>query len=232
MGQSDVQRAGERVAAHGRAHERHGAVVGAGAQTARTSGGERHPLGLSTARETQPPGDRRAAPRRRSRGGRDDVGARLAGGAPGCDGRMKGDREPAVRPAHGRGDRHGRPAVHGRCGGADHHGKHDATQYGHEQRTVAEHLRSVGAGPRLRPRSSAPHGELSRYSSNPPGRLAQLGERRLDKAEVTGSSPVSPIGRIQTPTGARPRPSRATAARSGAVVQAQYRPAPLVDSVG
>src|SRR4029079_5914076 len=25
-----------------------------------------------------------------------------------------------------------------------------------------------------------------------PGRLAQLGERRLDKAEVTGSSPVSP----------------------------------------
>jgi hypothetical protein len=27
-----------------------------------------------------------------------------------------------------------------------------------------------------------------------PGRLAQLGERRLDKAEVTGSSPVSPIG--------------------------------------
>ncbi len=26
-----------------------------------------------------------------------------------------------------------------------------------------------------------------------PGRLAQLGERRLDKAEVTGSSPVSPI---------------------------------------
>ena len=28
-----------------------------------------------------------------------------------------------------------------------------------------------------------------------PGRLAQLGERRLDKAEVTGSSPVSPIKR-------------------------------------
>src|SRR5258708_34702383 len=26
-----------------------------------------------------------------------------------------------------------------------------------------------------------------------PGRLAQLGERRLDKAEVTGSSPASPI---------------------------------------
>jgi hypothetical protein len=26
-----------------------------------------------------------------------------------------------------------------------------------------------------------------------PGRLAQLGERRLDKAEVTGSSPVSPM---------------------------------------
>src|SRR3712207_8890267 len=28
-----------------------------------------------------------------------------------------------------------------------------------------------------------------------PGRLAQLGERRLDKAEVTGSSPVSPTAR-------------------------------------
>ena len=26
-----------------------------------------------------------------------------------------------------------------------------------------------------------------------PGRLAQLGERRLDKAEVTGSNPVSPM---------------------------------------
>jgi hypothetical protein len=27
-----------------------------------------------------------------------------------------------------------------------------------------------------------------------PGRLAQLGERQLDKLEVTGSSPVAPIG--------------------------------------
>jgi hypothetical protein len=27
-----------------------------------------------------------------------------------------------------------------------------------------------------------------------PGRLAQLGERRLDKAEVIGSSPISPTG--------------------------------------
>ena len=27
-----------------------------------------------------------------------------------------------------------------------------------------------------------------------PGRIAQLGERRLDKAEVTGSSPVTPMG--------------------------------------
>src|SRR3954467_8912243 len=36
-------------------------------------------------------------------------------------------------------------------------------------------------------------GDLSRcYPSRTPGRLAQLGERRLDKAEVTGSSPVSP----------------------------------------
>ena len=33
------------------------------------------------------------------------------------------------------------------------------------------------------------------YAWQPPGRLAQLGERRLDKAEVTGSSPVSPIKR-------------------------------------
>src|ERR1700754_4583939 len=33
------------------------------------------------------------------------------------------------------------------------------------------------------------------YAWQPPGRLAQLGERRLDKAEVTGSSPVSPIER-------------------------------------
>src|SRR4051794_40421693 len=33
------------------------------------------------------------------------------------------------------------------------------------------------------------------YAWQPPGRLAQLGERRLDKAEVTGSSPVSPTER-------------------------------------
>ena len=32
------------------------------------------------------------------------------------------------------------------------------------------------------------------YPVRLPGRLAQLGERRLDKAEVTGSSPVSPTG--------------------------------------
>ena len=32
-----------------------------------------------------------------------------------------------------------------------------------------------------------------------PGRLAQLGERRLDKAEVTGSSPVSPIAHRPKP---------------------------------
>ena len=30
-----------------------------------------------------------------------------------------------------------------------------------------------------------------------PGRLAQLGERRLDKAEVAGSSPASPIARTR-----------------------------------
>src|ERR1044072_7802539 len=33
------------------------------------------------------------------------------------------------------------------------------------------------------------------YAWQPPGRLAQLGERHLDKAEVTGSSPVSPTER-------------------------------------
>ena len=34
-----------------------------------------------------------------------------------------------------------------------------------------------------------------------PGRLAQLGERRLDKAEVTGSSPVSPTYESPAPAG-------------------------------
>ncbi len=29
-----------------------------------------------------------------------------------------------------------------------------------------------------------------------PGRLAQLGERQLDKLEVTGSSPVTPIRKV------------------------------------
>ena len=47
-------------------------------------------------------------------------------------------------------------------------------------------------------RSSGLHSSWSEslshcYAWQPPGRLAQLGERRLDKAEVTGSSPVSPI---------------------------------------
>src|SRR4051794_37752377 len=36
-----------------------------------------------------------------------------------------------------------------------------------------------------------------------PGRLAQLGERRLDKAEVTGSSPVSPMRRSRSRRGRR-----------------------------
>jgi hypothetical protein len=46
------------------------------------------------------------------------------------------------------------------------------------------------------PRASARGGDqdASWYICTPPGRLAQLGERRLDKAEVTGSSPVSPTG--------------------------------------
>ena len=50
-------------------------------------------------------------------------------------------------------------------------------------------------------RSPPPHlaGESTRTTRTqvhlaPPGRLAQLGERRLDKAEVAGSSPASPIG--------------------------------------
>src|SRR2546421_11094515 len=37
----------------------------------------------------------------------------------------------------------------------------------------------------------------------PLGRLAQLGERRLDKAEVTGSSPVSPTLAIPVAIGDR-----------------------------
>ena len=32
----------------------------------------------------------------------------------------------------------------------------------------------------------------TRCYAEPPGRLAQLGERQLDKLEVTGSSPVAP----------------------------------------
>src|SRR4051794_901000 len=44
------------------------------------------------------------------------------------------------------------------------------------------------------------------YAWQPPGRLAQLGERRLDKAEVTGSSPVSPT--FENRTTARFRGSR------------------------
>ncbi len=41
--------------------------------------------------------------------------------------------------------------------------------------------------------AGAPRSGRALISSPLPGRLAQLGERRLDKAEVTGSSPVSPI---------------------------------------
>src|SRR5215208_7413484 len=39
------------------------------------------------------------------------------------------------------------------------------------------------------------------YACGLPGRLAQLGERRLDKAEVTGSSPVSPTSRSRALAG-------------------------------
>jgi hypothetical protein len=54
-------------------------------------------------------------------------------------------------------------------------------------------LQAPGWWPEQRPQRGdpklAPVDRLERF----PGRLAQLGERRLDKAEVTGSSPVSPI---------------------------------------
>jgi hypothetical protein len=47
-----------------------------------------------------------------------------------------------------------------------------------------------------RPQARVPHvpaDTLFRYRAISCGRLAQLGERRLDKAEVAGSSPASPI---------------------------------------
>ncbi len=51
-------------------------------------------------------------------------------------------------------------------------------------RTLARHLGMGRARPCPQPADTLGH---------VPGRLAQLGERRLDKAEVTGSSPVSPM---------------------------------------
>jgi hypothetical protein len=47
-----------------------------------------------------------------------------------------------------------------------------------------------------------------------PGRLAQLGERQLDKLEVTGSSPVAPIVHGFAPSRVRPRQSHVTTANS------------------
>jgi hypothetical protein len=47
-----------------------------------------------------------------------------------------------------------------------------------------------------------------------PGRLAQLGERRLDKAEVAGSSPASPISRTSLPTSSPPTRDRVRAGQS------------------
>jgi hypothetical protein len=47
-------------------------------------------------------------------------------------------------------------------------------------------LSKTSKGGRLRARLAA-----ARFRF--PGRLAQLGERQLDKLEVTGSSPVAPI---------------------------------------
>ena len=46
-----------------------------------------------------------------------------------------------------------------------------------------------------RRRVAAPHPESATFTD--PGRLAQLGERRLDKAEVAGSSPASSIRYLQ-----------------------------------
>ena len=49
------------------------------------------------------------------------------------------------------------------------------------------------SGPDATPVGSPPAAEPAANFRAPPGRIAQLGERRLDKAEVTGSSPVTPI---------------------------------------
>jgi hypothetical protein len=54
-------------------------------------------------------------------------------------------------------------------------------------------VRSSGASPPTAPFQHAAHSRAL-VGLPLPGRLAQLGERRLDKAEVTGSSPVSPTG--------------------------------------
>jgi hypothetical protein len=58
-----------------------------------------------------------------------------------------------------------------------------------------------------------------------PGRLAQLGERRLDKAEVTGSSPVSPTCRNPRFAGVS-RSSRVSWTRYGPVLWSYTRRRP------
>jgi hypothetical protein len=70
-------------------------------------------------------------------------------------------------------------------------------------------LKRTGSRPReaeARPGSAALAGASSLSAVDRlerfPGRLAQLGERRLDKAEVTGSSPVSPIEEVPGNRGA------------------------------
>src|SRR4029077_7976819 len=50
-----------------------------------------------------------------------------------------------------------------------------------------------GRGRRVTLRSTRRRASAGATFTDPPGRLAQLGERRLDKAEVAGSSPASPI---------------------------------------
>jgi hypothetical protein len=47
--------------------------------------------------------------------------------------------------------------------------------------------------PQMMPRHDVGCGVSEAILGRSPGPLAQLGERRLDKPEVTGSSPVRPI---------------------------------------
>jgi hypothetical protein len=89
--------------------------------------------------------------------------------------------DPRRHAAPTKGDDRNRTGVHGFAG-----------------RCVATPPRRPGAhslvhrGPRQRPPRQGTTRHRALLGLRLPGRLAQLGERRLDKAEVTGSSPVSP----------------------------------------